>query len=175
MGYAPNTDGAQWLVRDILPQLRELLPDVRVRLVGRGSDRLAVASERGVDVTGTVEDMATELARIDVAVVPLRMGGGTRIKILEAWAHQIPVVATGLGAYGLATTDEQDVLIADDAPAFARAIHRVLTDRELRDRLVANGKARAEDLTWKRISAALSPLLASLADGANAERVGSTI
>jgi glycosyltransferase involved in cell wall biosynthesis len=163
MSYPPNTDGATWLVTEILPHLRRLVPEVQVRIIGRGGDNLRVPSPPDVVATGEVADMSPELARVDVAVVPLRMGGGTRIKIVEAWAHRIPVVSTSLGAYGLDARDGHDVLLADDPAEFARAVHRVLSDGELRRRLVRNGSARAAQLSWRQISAQLSPLIATLA------------
>jgi glycosyltransferase involved in cell wall biosynthesis len=134
--YAPNVDAARWLVADIAPRLRTMLPGTSIRLVGTAHPPVeALADPPAVAVVGWVADIADELARADVVAVPLRFGSGTRIKILEAFAHRIPVVSTTLGAEGLAAEDEQHLLLADDADAFAAACVRVLTDEALRVRL----------------------------------------
>jgi glycosyltransferase involved in cell wall biosynthesis len=136
--YGPNADGSAWLVEEVLPHLRALVPDVRLRVVGDAPEGVrALGLVDAVTVTGLVPDVADELARADVAVVPIRYGGGTRIKILEAFAHRIPVVSTTVGAEGLDVQDGEHLLIADDPQSFAKACATLLTDVELRRRLVA--------------------------------------
>ncbi len=140
--YGPNLDGAEWLTREIAPRIRALTPDTRIRLVGRtsaGVDRLHRPPE--VTVVGPVPQMETELARADVAVVPLRYGSGTRIKIIESLAHRIPVVSTTVGAEGLGADDGVHLLLADDADSFAVACRRLLTEPDLRRSLVEAGEA----------------------------------
>lgn len=143
LGYGPNTDGAEFFAREVLPRLRRRHPDVRLRLVGRVNDRIeALASLPGVEVAGFVPDVEVELARADLAVVPLRFGSGTRVKILEAFAHGIPVVSTAAGAEGLDVVPGRDLLLADDPEDLADACHRVLVDGDLRRALVAGGRRR---------------------------------
>ena len=89
-----------------------------------------------VTVVGTVPAMEPELARADVAVVPIRYGSGTRLKILESFAHRVPVVSTTIGAEGLEVVDGVHLLLADDPDAFAAACQRLLTEPDLRKRLV---------------------------------------
>ena len=140
--YAPNADGSAWLVGEVLPHLRTAVPGVRVRLVGETGPAVeSLGDADDVTVTGLVPDIADELARADVAVGPIRYGGGTRIKLLEAVAHRIPVVSTTLGAEGLDAVDGEHLLIADEPGAFARACTKVLTDPELRGRMTAAAHA----------------------------------
>ena len=135
--YPPNAEAARFLVDAIAPRLRGLVPDARVRLVGTtapGTDRLADPPR--VTVVGQVPDMADELARADLVVVPLRFGSGTRLKILEAFAQRVPVVSTTLGAEGLGAEDDVHLLLADTAGGLAGACARLLGDEGLRGRLV---------------------------------------
>jgi glycosyltransferase involved in cell wall biosynthesis len=143
--YGPNIDGARWFVHEVLPLLRERVPGVQVALVGRTTPEVdALGRVADVDVRGYVADIDVELARADLVIVPLREGSGTRIKILEAWAHHLPVVSTTVGAEGLGVEDGREVLLADDPEAFADAVERALRDVELRTALVAGGAARFE-------------------------------
>lgn len=135
--YPPNSDAATWLVRAVLPRLRELVPDVQIRLVGAPDPAVrALAEIPAVTVTGRVPAMEPELARADLVAVPVRFGSGTRVKILEAFAHGIPVVSTTLGAEGLDAHDGEHLLLADDPHAFAEACARVLGDIDLANQLV---------------------------------------
>jgi glycosyltransferase involved in cell wall biosynthesis len=142
MRYGPNTDGARWLVTDIAPLIRDHLPAARVRLVGDPDGAVTVLDDPpAVTVVGFVESMTPELAGADLAVVPLRYASGTRLKILEALAHRIPVVSTTIGAQGLGLEPGRHLLVADDAASFARACVSALTQPALRERLVAEGQA----------------------------------
>jgi glycosyltransferase involved in cell wall biosynthesis len=108
--------------------------------VGRFDRRTQdLAQVEGVTMTGHVDDMAGELSRCDVAAVPIRFGSGTRVKILEAFAHRIPVVSTTLGAEGLEAVDGEHLLLADDPTSFARACERLLGDVVLRKRVAEAG------------------------------------
>lgn len=139
--YPPNSDAATWLVKAVLPRLRELVPDVQVRLVGAPDPAVRALDEvPGVTVTGRVPAMEPELARADVVAVPVRFGSGTRVKILEAFAHRIPVVSTTLGAEGLDAHHGEHLLLADDPQAFADACALVLRDAALADQLVSGAQ-----------------------------------
>lgn len=169
MSYRPNRDGAQWFLSEVLPILVSRLPDVRVLLVGAGSERLTLPTHH-VLATGFVHDLSALLSETDVAVVPLRAGGGTRIKIIEAWANKIPVVSTSVGAYGLGAIDGESVLLADDPEAFASAIVSVLEDPALRRRLIVDGTARARALEWPNIEKELSRHLVQLSSRVLSQR-----
>ena len=102
LGYPPNIDAAQWLATAIAPLIRAAVPATEVRLVGRPGTNVTELHRPGVvTVVGEVPSMEEELARATVAVVPVRYGSGTRVKILESFAHRVPVVSTTLGAGGL--------------------------------------------------------------------------
>lgn len=143
MTYRPNADAAQWFVCHVLPLLRKKVPDVQVRIVGEAGDAVReLAAIAGVTVTGRIPDMAPELQRADLAVVPVRFGGGTRLKVLEAWAHRIPVVSTSVGASGLGARHGDHLLLADEPATFAAACELALTDRDVWDRLAEGGARR---------------------------------
>ncbi len=143
-GYVPNVDAALFLCHEVLPLLRRLTDrEIRIDLVGAG-DTTALASlarHSGVRLHGFVEDLAPFYAAADVAVVPVRAGGGTRIKILEAFAHRVPVVTTRLGAEGIEAADGEHLLFADGAEAFARACLSVKQRPELAVALAARARA----------------------------------
>ena len=150
LSYAPNTDAARWLAEDIAPRLQQLNPAAQVRLVGevRPAQR-RLHSPPLVTVTDRVPDIVPELERADVVAVPIRFGSGTRVKILEAFAHRIPVVSTTLGAEGLGARDGEHLLLADTAADFAAACARLLVDTALRGRLAANAQRLFLDrYTW---------------------------
>jgi glycosyltransferase involved in cell wall biosynthesis len=138
LAYAPNADAARFLAKEILPRIRARINGTQLRLVGRYDDRISeLANIDGVTLTGFVPDMAVELARADMVAVPVRFGSGTRVKILEAFAHRIPVVASTLGCEGIDVVDSRHLLIADDAERFASACTRLLVDLRLRRQLTA--------------------------------------
>ena len=139
LGYEPNLDGAYAFVEQVLPRIRAALPDARLRLVGgypRSADVAWLAGQPGVTVVGEVPDVAPELARASAVVVPLRYGGGTRIKILEAFAYCRPVVSTTVGVEGIDAVPGEHLLVADRPDDFAAACVRLLCDRVLGRRLV---------------------------------------
>jgi len=120
--YAPNADAADWLARQILPKIAKEMPDVQFRIVGKNDARvMALNSLPNVTVVGPVQDLALELAEARAVVVPMRVGGGSRIKILEAMAAGVPVVSTTIGAEGLDFKAGTHYLRADGAEDFAAA------------------------------------------------------
>ncbi|MBS2030756.1 MAG: glycosyltransferase [Deltaproteobacteria bacterium] len=128
----PNIDAALVLAKDIWPRCEGKLPDARLMIVGRDPPEaiLQLASPR-VIVTGRVPSVGPYLDGARVAAVPLRAGSGTRLKILEAWAHGVPVVSTPLGAEGLPVRDGENVLLAEKPEHFARALLRVFEEPSL--------------------------------------------
>ncbi len=133
LSYPPNVEAAKLLAREVGPALRALVPDAEIRLVGTHHAELeSLHDPPRVTVVGRVPDIATELARADLVVVPIRYGSGTRLKILEAFAQRIPVVSTSLGAEGLGVVDGVHLLIADSVPALAGVSARLLTEPALR-------------------------------------------
>ncbi len=145
--YPPNIDAARWLASEVGPALRGLVPDAEIRVVGEHAPDLVALDDRPrLTVTGRVPDIAVELARADVVVVPVRYGSGTRLKILEAFAQRVPVVSTPLGAEGLGAQDGVHLLLGDTAPSLAEACARLLREPGLRQAVVS----RAEELFCRR-------------------------
>lgn len=138
MSYRPNIEAASMLAERVLPLVRERIPDCRVRIVGRGGDRIRhLGAVPGVEIVGPVPDVVPELAAASICAVPLLSGGGTRIKILEAFAYGLPVVSTTVGAEGLAVVDGRDLLIADEPEGLAEAVCDLIGDPERARRMSA--------------------------------------
>ena len=130
MDWLPNRDAVQFFVFQILPGVRKRFPDARFVVAGRSSDRAFQEQFRGLPVsfTGTVADMRPEIAQANVCVVPLRIGSGTRLKILETAAMGKAIVSTRIGAEGLDFMDGEEIVIENDPEAFARAVASLLND-----------------------------------------------
>jgi glycosyltransferase involved in cell wall biosynthesis len=129
MDWYPNRDAVEYFVRDILPRVRTQYPEVRLIAAGRNPPPRFVErfkSDSGVHFTGTVPDMGPYLAMASVVIVPLRVGGGTRIKILEACAGGKPIVSTRIGAEGLELKPGKEIVLCDDPMEFAEAIAELL-------------------------------------------------
>ncbi len=146
MDFRPNVDAVTWFAHDILPLIRRQISDARFVIVGKEPhERVqALAGLDGVTVTGFVPDIRAHIAAAAVYVVPLRMGGGTRLKVLEAMAMRSPMVSTRLGCEGFPLTDSQETLFADDAESFARLVVALLRDPERRERLGEAGRRFVE-------------------------------
>ena len=130
--WPPNASGAVWFAHEVLPLVRQQVPGATLRIVGTSGDRLdvpALAALPGVEVVGYVEDVLEQLDDSAVVVVPLKAGGGTRVKVLEAFAAGVPVVSTRIGCEGIEAAPGRDLLVADDPRGFASACIRLLTDR----------------------------------------------
>lgn len=146
LDYAPNRDAVAWLAREIVPALHQVqTPPWKLLIVGAGGPTLLArlgARDPRIVAYDTVPDVAPLLARARAVVVPLRAGGGTRIKILEALAHARPVVATSLGAEGLELERGADLLIGDSTSEIVEHLARLIRDDELAVRIGAAGRAR---------------------------------
>jgi glycosyltransferase involved in cell wall biosynthesis len=138
LNYSPNVDGILYFLRAVLPILRRVAPaPFHIRVIGREPDKRIVqlAELQGVEVIANPTSVDTFYRGADAAIVPLRAGGGTRIKILEAFSYSLPVVSTAIGAEGIEVTPEQDILIADDPGEFARQCARLMADAGLHRRI----------------------------------------
>lgn len=163
--YEPNRVAADVLIADVLPRVRAALgAETRLYLVGAAPSAAmtaAAASDRGLVVPGRVPDVRPYLALADVVVVPLRHGGGTRLKILEAFAAGRPVVATPKAVEGLDVQDEQHLLVRDDAEGIAAAVCALWHDRERAGRLADAAFALVRDrYGWDAVAPALRDALA---------------
>jgi glycosyltransferase involved in cell wall biosynthesis len=157
MDWLPNEDAIQFFTREIMPLIRERRPEVKLTVVGRKPyASLLELSKRdpSIIVTGRVEDVRPFMERAAAYIVPIRIGGGTRLKIYEAMAMEKPVVSTTVGAEGLPVRDGEDLLIADTPRAFADAVVRVLTDAELARGLGERSASTVrEQFGWDKVAA----------------------
>jgi glycosyltransferase involved in cell wall biosynthesis len=159
MDWYPNEDAMLHFIDTVLPQIRSEVPSTSLTIVGRRpSDRLRqAATAAGVEVTGTVDDVRPFIARGAVYIVPLRIGGGTRLKIFEALAMGKAVVSTAIGAEGLPLVDGEHFLQADEPAAFARSVVALLKDAARRRVLGAGGRRLVEErYSWPQVARAFS-------------------
>jgi glycosyltransferase involved in cell wall biosynthesis len=141
MDWIPNDDGIRWFVSEVFGGIQERIPDARLTVVGRlpSRDMRALAARNpAIEVTGTVPDVRPYLERAAVSVVPLRIGGGTRLKIYEMMAMGVPVVSTAIGAEGLPIRHGEHLLIADTADEQVSAVSALLLDPAGAERLAVN-------------------------------------
>ena len=141
MDWLPNEDGIRWFIEACFPVIRQSLPDAHLTIVGRAPTaalRRLADSQEGIDVTGTVDDVRPYLAQASLSVVPLRIGGGTRLKIYESMAMGTPVVSTTIGAEGLPLINGEHLMLADDPQALATAIVSLLNDPATAQRIANN-------------------------------------
>lgn len=164
-GWAPNVAGARRFLAEGWPMLRTAAPGARLRLVGKDlpADLADQARASGAEPVGYVDDMTAEFAAASLLVVPLWVGAGARVKIVEALAARLPVVATPVGIEGLGLTAGRDVLVAADAPGLARHAASLLSDRTRADAQAEQGHARAA-ATWSLDAVAVRTI--ELATGA---------
>jgi glycosyltransferase involved in cell wall biosynthesis len=168
LSYAPNLDAMRTFLAEIHPLIQRSEPDFRLRITGRttGVDLDALPRPSGVEFTGHLDDIRPEVAQSWLSVVPLRLGGGTRLKILEAMALGTPVVSTPKGADGLAVTHEHNILLADEPAAFADCVVELLRSPELRRHLAAGGRQLVESTyDWRVVGQSLNQLVAQVAAG----------
>lgn len=157
-----NRDGVNFFVRKILPLIEQRVPDVRLSIVGGDppAEIRAYGEQPNITVTGFVSDVRTYMARARVMVVPLRSGGGTRLKILESLSFGLPTVSTTIGAEGIDVVNERDILLADDPHGFADAVVRLLSDTSLRRHLSTNGRKLVEQqYSWQAVGRSLRTYL----------------
>ena len=150
LSYEPNLDGLEWFAANVWDDLRERRPELVLRIVGRDPGRRAHALLRpGMQLIGPVEDPLPDLWRASALLVPLRIGGGTRLKITEALGAATPVISTTIGAEGLGLKDRQHLLLADDAAGIAAAVESLVSEPALGVHLAAAGRRHAlEHLSW---------------------------
>jgi sugar transferase (PEP-CTERM/EpsH1 system associated) len=142
--WFPNLDAIQYFSDEILPLVRQKLPNIRITVIGRQPDTAAVrrvASAPGLTLTGLIDDIRPTVAEAGAYIVPLRIGGGTRLKILDALAMSKAIISTSIGCEGLAVTHGQDIIVADTPESFANAVIETLSDPARAQRIGAAGRA----------------------------------
>lgn len=153
MDWEANMDAVEYFCRQIFPGVLTAFPDARFQIVGRNPHpRVKNLASSSVEVTGTVPSVAEYLRNATIVIVPLRIGGGTRLKIFEAMAMGKALISTSIGAEGLDVTSGKDCLIADDAQSFAAAILALLADPALRRRYEDNAARLAARYDWSQIA-----------------------
>jgi len=163
MDWLPNVDGIEWFVRDVLPLIRRQRPGCSLAIVGRTPPpSIAALGQRDerIRVTGTVPDIRPLLWSAAVSIVPLRIGGGTRLKIYESMAGRVPVVSTTVGAEGLEVHHPDDIRLADSPEAFAAACTELLANAELRRRQAAAAwELVATRFSWEHVAGCFERIL----------------
>jgi len=163
----PNRDAVELLLQEIWPRIRTVEAPATLHLIGRNADadRARYAAAPGVSPLGYVPDIRPVLAEAQCCVVPIRIGGGTRLKILDAWAMGKAVVSTSIGCEGLDVVDGENILVRDTPDAFADAVVEVLRDGALRTRLERNARRTAiETYSWSVIGRRLRSAYHQLLD-----------
>ncbi|MGZ4963541.1 MAG: glycosyltransferase [Limisphaerales bacterium] len=161
MDYNPNIDALRWYFSEMHEPLCRHVPGLRVLVVGKDpvAEVKAYSSKPNVTVTGSVRDVRPYYRQAWMQIVPLRIGGGTRLKIVESLAIRTPVISTSIGAQGLDLQHDRDILLADSAEDFVTQTARALQDAKLRKHLELAGlqTARAR-FSWKMIGAQLATM-----------------
>jgi polysaccharide biosynthesis protein PslH len=155
MYWPPNIDGMMWFIHDIFPQIRAVNSGIILDVIGARPPRelLALSSlEDGVNVAGYIEDTTPFLENAAVMVVPLRSGGGMRVKILNALAQGIPIVTTTIGCEGIDVENGKHLLIADTPSEFAQAVIRLIENKDLAEDISLNGRKLIAEKYDYRIS-----------------------
>lgn len=158
MDWLPNIDGARFFADAVLPRIRRQIPEAELWVVGRTPPPSLVRRwrEAGIQVTGTVDDVRPFVARAALVVVPLRIGGGTRLKILEAWAVRKAVLSTTIGAEGLPAVNGDNIALADTPEEMAACAVSLLRNPGEAARLGAAGRRVVEEeFTWPRVASRL--------------------
>lgn len=162
----PNVEGVTWFIRHVWPLVKAKVPLARLRLIGGDTDRDFSADGPDVDGLGYLDDPREEIGTWSTMIVPIRVGGGTRVKVAQAFSRNCPVVSTSLGVYGYAVENGSELLIADDADSFAAACLRLIEDTALATR-IADGAWQKflHHWTWEAVQASVACALATLERG----------
>lgn len=163
--YGPNHEAAERLVTEIMPKVHAISPHARCVLVGKDGRLLEhLGTDRPwLEITGTVDSVLPWLEKIDVLVMPVTRGGGTRLKVLEALCHRVPVVAHPFTVSGHGLTHGKHLLVGPNAASMAQAVGRLLADTELRVSLADAGRRRfLEAHTWEKSTEELKVVLGDL-------------
>jgi glycosyltransferase involved in cell wall biosynthesis len=161
--YPPNADGIRWFLNQVFPLIVRHVPDATLTIIGKNPPQdfldAAARNPEALKVTGYVPDLAPYFEESALVVVPVRAGGGMRVRILEAFAYALPVVTTTIGLEGIEATPEEDVLVADTPVDFANRVIELLEGVALQEKLSANGRQLAETkYDWQVVLSAMNPI-----------------
>jgi len=149
--WPPNRNGILWFRQQIWPLIRKHVPEVILTIIGRDPvAELNSETDNSIEVTGYLPDPSSRLSETAVFIVPLQAGGGMRVKILDAWARNLPVVSTRIGAEGIQTRHRENICLEDTADGFASSVIDIVKDSGLAARLAAEGRKTLEALyDWR--------------------------
>lgn len=161
--YPPNADGIRWFVREVFPHVCERIPHVSLTIVGKNPPpdflELAASQPERIQVTGYVPELTPYFQQAALMVVPVRAGSGMRVRILEAFARGMPMVTTTVGLEGIDATPGEEILVADTAEDFARAVVSLINNARLQDSLAEKGRRLAETrYDWRVVLNALDKI-----------------
>jgi glycosyltransferase involved in cell wall biosynthesis len=176
MDWLPNEDAILFFAKDILPRIRAQIPKVKLTVVGRNPSHNLLNEIKKypeIEVVGWVSDVRPYIARHDLYIIPLRIGGGTRIKVYEAMAMGKAVVSTSIGVEGLPVQNGHNVTIADKPEEFAQAVVQLLNDSEKRKRIAKNARLFVRtDFSWQKVSEVFANICREVADRGTAPNSG---
>jgi glycosyltransferase involved in cell wall biosynthesis len=135
LDYAPNRSGIKWFIKDVWPLVKRSVPSARLRIVGKYSNKGDLVQGDGIDQLGWLSDVSNEISSWSAMVVPIRNGGGTRIKIAEGFARRCPVISTNFGAYGYQIQNGKEALLADSPVEFSKACVELIRDPNRREKI----------------------------------------
>lgn len=166
--YPPNADGIRWFFNEVFPLIRQHVPDVTLTIIGKNPPQdfldLAEQNPNVIKVTGYVPELVSYLEQSALMVVPVRAGGGMRVRILEAFAYGMPVVTTTIGLEGINAVLEKEVLVSDTVTDFSDRVVELLENVDLQERLSVNGRHLAESkYDWQVILKDLGKVYAEFA------------
>lgn len=161
--YPPNADGIRWFLNEVFPLVREHVPDATLTIIGQNPPQdfieLAERNPGVIKVTGYVDDLRPYLEESALMVVPVRAGGGMRVRILEAFSYAMPVVTTTVGLEGISGMPEHDVLVADTPVDFAYRTLELLDNPSLQEKLSTNGRELVTKCyNWRAVLSAMKPI-----------------
>ncbi len=161
--YPPNADGIRWFINDVFPLIRRRVPDATLTIIGKNPPQdfldLATRQPEVIKVTGYAPELPPHLRGSGLMVVPVRAGGGMRVRILEAFAYAMPVITTTIGLEGIDAIPGEDVLVADTPAEFANRAVELLENVPLQEELSVNGRRLAEaKYDWQVVLSAMNPI-----------------
>jgi glycosyltransferase involved in cell wall biosynthesis len=165
--YPPNADGIRWFAKEIFPQIKREIPSVSLTIIGKNppADFVQMASENPefIKVTGYVPDLNPYMDQAAIMVVPVRVGGGMRVRILEGFARAMPMVTTTIGLEGIDARLGSDIIVEDTEDAFAKSVVKLFNDPNMQKQLAENGRKLAEDrYDWQAVLETLGSLYADI-------------
>jgi glycosyltransferase involved in cell wall biosynthesis len=159
-GGPPNVDGVEWFIKNVWPLVKRRIPEARLRLVGGDSDRDFSKAGQDVDGLGYIADPGGEIATWSAMIVPIRVGGGSRVKVAQAFSRKCPVVSTCLGAFGYDVINGEEILIADDPQSFSAACIKLMQDAQFGTTIAENAWRKfVTKWTWNSIKNALDSVV----------------